>query len=529
MMSKKEKRLILITSLVTVLVLFGVVAVRLVFFRDGYGNIRPIVVNPTSAENDSEENLSQSQTNDADVHTSFIPLLPTETLMDTLTIDFDGDTFDDQVIAIRKANSPYLFLVVGLYNPNTNSYERSAEIPTEISKIRTFSYTGIDMIGNHRMELVYQGVKSNGDSVMQIFMCIKKRGFVEIQNIGNFSSDGTIFIQQTERSDAYELSQAKGASHVVWVYSSDKTEEQNSQTSGVSQVQTEFHWNEEQQKYVQTRTFRITGSRAAAKELARIQNGTVETFAKFLNGLWYKTSASVSPSYIYFDYDTKEVIFLSDDTEGVFTWEDSSLRRSGIYLTTVNSIISSMKRRFDIMLTGVNEVYVHVHDDIGLVIKESNQWDGTYKKISFQSTFGEEKKKTLDSDFLETLKKNSWIDDDGKKYVFKENEFTVVAATEQNNAAATENEIKGIFVTESVGAFPVIQMRSSSNLQFVNQSYAMKFETYEETVPAKTSRGKTTVKTFVNRDVIVLTPVALSPTTCYAVDGKMITLRKETN
>ena len=55
-----------------------------------------------------------------------------------LTVDFDGDTFDDQVVAVRKAGSPYLFLIVGLYNPDTNSYGRSAEIATEISKVRTF-------------------------------------------------------------------------------------------------------------------------------------------------------------------------------------------------------------------------------------------------------------------------------------------------------------------------------------------------------------------------------------------------------
>ena len=129
-MSKKEKKLALVTLLTVIVVLLGVFAIRFIFFHNEYGNIRPVVVNPTSEENSSEESTLQAQTNDTDIHTSFIPLLPTETLMDTLTIDFDGDTLDDQIIAIRKANSPNLFLIVGLYNPNTNSYERSAEIST---------------------------------------------------------------------------------------------------------------------------------------------------------------------------------------------------------------------------------------------------------------------------------------------------------------------------------------------------------------------------------------------------------------
>ena len=383
------------------------------YLRNRSKSVLPKIVTPVAEDGSSVELGDGSSVSDEAVLTSFVPLLPTETLMSTLTVDFDGDTFDDQVVAVRKAGSPYLFLIVGLYNPDTNSYGRSAEIATEISKVRTFSYNAVDMIGNHKMALVYQGVKANGDSVMQLFLCKKKFGTVEVKNIGDFSSDGTIFIQQADRSDAYELSQAWGAPHTVWVYSSDKSETQVTASEGISQIQTEYRWDYDAEVYVQSRQLKITGSRMAARELSRIQNGNVDTFGQFLNGLWYKTNNSSStPSYIYFNYDDREVIFLSDDTEGVYSWEESSLRRSGIYLTTVNSIISSMKRRFDIMLTGINEVSVHVHDNVGMIIKESNQWDGTYKKMSFQNTFGETKKVPAHSEYMKKLREESSLLDE---------------------------------------------------------------------------------------------------------------------
>lgn len=517
-MAKKLKRLIIITASLSAFVIVSMFVIRFVFFNNEYGNIPSKTVTPTSANNQKEDTPDKDSLSEEEGMTSFIPLLPTETLMSTLTIDFDGDTLDDQIITIRKANSPFLFLIVGLYNSETNSYDRVAEITTEITKIRTFSYSGIDMTGDHRMSLVYQGVKNNGDSVLKIFHCRRRRNSADVITIGDFSSDGTIFILQNERSEAYELSQAKGASFPVWVYSSDKNEEQNQATSSVSQIQTEYKWDEDAGKFVQTRQLRITGSRMAAKELSRILNGNVVTFAKFLNGLWYKTTnTGTSPSYIYFNYDSKEVIFLSEDTEGVYSWEDSSLRRSGIYLTAVNSIISSMKRRFDIMLTGVNEVYVNVHDDVGMVIKESNHWNGTYKKMSFQSTFGENKIVLPHEEYLKTLQNvKVWQDEDGRKFSFDNNSFKITTP---------ESEETGLFVMDTVGSYPVIQFRGSDKT-LLQAAYAVKYETKEETVSPARRGKKPSVKIVENKDVLILSPVSLSPTTCFAAEGKMLTLKK---
>lgn len=517
--SKKTKKVTITTACIFLFVILAVVMIRLVFFNESYGNVPAKTVIPTSANNQKEDTSENEALSEDEVMTSFIPLLPTETLMSTLTIDFDGDTLDDQIITIRKANSPFLFLVVGLYNSETNSYDRVSEIATEITKIRTFSYFGVDITGDHRTALVYQGVKNNGDSVLKIFHCRRRRNSAELITIGDFTSDGTIFILQNERSDAYELSQSKGASFPVWVYSSDKTDEQNHSTSSVSQIQTEFKWDEDAGRFVQTRQLRITGSRMAAKELSRILNGNVETFAKFLNGLWYKTTnSSSSPSYIYFNYESKEVIFLSEDTEGVYSWADSSLRRSGIYLIAVNSIISSMKRRFDIMLTGVNEVYVNVHDDVGMVIKESNQWNGTYKKMSFQSTFGETKKTYPHEEFQKTIESvKNWVDEDGRKFSFENNVLKITTP---------DYEETGLFVMDSVGDFPVIQLRGAAKSE-LSDSYAIKYETKEETVSSTRRGGKPTVKITQNKDVILLSPVSLSPTTCFASEGKMLTLKKD--
>ena len=68
------------------------------------------------------------------------------------------------------------------------------------------------MLGEHQNALVYQGVKDDGTSVLAIYMMRKERNKIELAQIGDFESDGTIFIQQDDRSMSYELSQSRGES-----------------------------------------------------------------------------------------------------------------------------------------------------------------------------------------------------------------------------------------------------------------------------------------------------------------------------
>ena len=197
-------------------------------------------------------------------------------------------------------NSQNLWLVPSLIDQETGIYKRLDPIPTEFTRTRTFSYSGMDLTGDHKTSLIYQGVKDDGNYVMEIFMYKKEGSLNGMVNIGDFTCDGTIFIQQTERSESYELSMSKGESFSVWVYKSEGQGDSKA-SNGQNQIQEEYKWNSSTQKYELAQTIKVTAGRLAAKELSRIQDGTVETFAAFLEGLWYKTSKSDGNiRYLYF-------------------------------------------------------------------------------------------------------------------------------------------------------------------------------------------------------------------------------------
>ena len=129
-----------------VIVVFFLIAIGLVvfFMLNGSPSEQKVsqpqskIVNPVQLEK-HEFALSDDVLEQETEMTSFIPLSPDETLVDILTMDFDGDTRDDQINLVRKVTNPYLYLIVGLYDSVTGSYERTAEIQTPITQAHSFS------------------------------------------------------------------------------------------------------------------------------------------------------------------------------------------------------------------------------------------------------------------------------------------------------------------------------------------------------------------------------------------------------
>ena len=94
-----KKNSAVIITFCTIAAVLAVVLVFRIFFIKDKGTVHPKVINPVVSSESSNELSENAIVDDSAVQTSFIPLLPTETLMSTLTLDFDGDNLDDQVVA----------------------------------------------------------------------------------------------------------------------------------------------------------------------------------------------------------------------------------------------------------------------------------------------------------------------------------------------------------------------------------------------------------------------------------------------
>ena len=458
---------------------------------------RARVVIPLVGERDSEGKTNEYS--DSLEQTSFIQLSNGETLVGTLEMDIDGDGFDDQVNMVKTASSPYIVLIVGLYNAKNGNYERTNYLATQITQMKTFACTSVDVLGNHKNALVYQGITDSGTVVLKIFEGNRNRnGEFILTLIGDFEADGTIFIQQTPRSENYELNHAKGEPFPVWVYTSEQ-KSVGADSSKLDQIQTMYDWNESEGSYVAVRTLRVAGNTIAQKELARIQDGTVATFGNFLDGLWYKTDNSgASIRYISFDYPNSEIIFEYEDSEEVYSWLNSTLRRNGIYFSAVNKSIENLQRRFDISLVSTDEIRIKLQDDVRMLINESTLWDGNYKKITTREAPKEQK--TKESECIERLiAQESWESTDGT--ILKFSEYAYVA----NGKSSYDS---GRFTTNEVTGSTLLQFRSVHEVPFFKGSYLPSFQSEKD------------------KDTIILHDVVLSPEGFYQESTSPLVLKK---
>lgn len=481
-----------------VIIVFVIVGVSLglaFILKDAGGNTSQSINPPQTVIPQTTEQKHES----VDVHieevdetlVSLVPLYNEETLMDTLSIDFDGDGYDDQINTIRKMTSPYIQILVGLYNPYKGQYERSAIIDTEIIQTRTFDYSCLDLIGNHKNVLMYSGFLENNNSVMKLFLSEKRDTELIMNVIGDFQSDGTIFIQQLDRHESYESQKANGVSFPVWVYSSD-----SSSGNSLDQIQTKYVWDSSANKYVRDSETRVQESKVASTELNKILDGTLVSFQNHLEGLWYNTNASADEAqYMFFNPREEEIIFQADKSQEVYTWVSSTLRRNGIYITAINSSINNLTRRIDISITGADEIRVRNQDDVLMTISEKSLWDGEYKK---QPLSNSSQTTQPAQEILHLL--------EGQKH------WLVEGATQMEITGGTYNSslVAGMITSTFCDNQEVIQVRGSVGAPFYNQeSYLATVEHDEETKMLKAVR---------------LSPVKITPLGIKSLGGSAIRL-----
>ena len=482
-----------------VIVIFVIVAISLglVFFMEdskettSQGVTRSQTVIPqTTAQKQETVEVQREEAEDSLV--SLVPLNSDETLLGTLSIDFDGDGYDDQINTIKKMTSPYIQILVGLYNPYKGQYERSAIIDTEIIQIRTFSYSCMDFVGNHKNFLMYSGFLEDNDTVMKFFSPEKRDTTLVLNLVGDFRSDGTIFVQQLERHESYESQKANGVSFPVWVYRSDTSAGSNA----LDQIQTRYVWDVASGKYVKDVETRVQESKASSTELNKILDGTLASFQNHLEGLWYFTNSNEA-QFMFFNPREEEIIFQADNAQEVYTWVSSTLRRNGIYITAINSSITNLTRRIDITITGTDEIKVRNQDDVLMTISEKSLWDGDYKKQPVFSTA----KNSLNQEILHLL--------EGQKHWLVEG----VTQMEITNGTYNSSLVAGMITSTFCNGQEVIQVRGSLGAPFYNQeSYLAAVEHDPDTKMLKAVR---------------LSPVKITPLGIEALNGNAIRLEAD--
>lgn len=417
------------------------------------------IVTPVSSSKQETESETILEETDTVRPIALLNLQSDETLLNAISVDINNDSFDDQIVSVKKLGAKNIFLVTGVYSQALRTYVRASEIETSISDAKSFSFSLSDITGEHQNALIYTGLTDAGESVLSAYLqdpATKPFGY---KNIVYIQVDGTVFIQQIERNDAYSFAQTDGESFPIWVNSTDTSRSKDS----LDQIQSIYTWSKSAQKYLKTSETRVTGKKIADSALERIQDGTVETFENFLSGMWYKTGTNEkSVRYIFFDPLKREIIFSDSPTQEVYLWNTSALRRNGIYLTSMNSLINNLVRRFDIALRSADEVHITINDDVKMPIKEGTLWDGTYKKVTVNANQNTTSKQ--DESLLATISSTtqSWSGANAVSLVVKNGKFS---------ASTQDWHTEGVVAELNVKGEKLLQFRTTDGNQYLSGYY----------------------------------------------------------
>ncbi len=455
---------------ITILLLFLIAAILLflflgkeIFVNEDTAIVRAKTIIPVTNKEEQSSTINQTSTTDDFSLTSLIPLLVDEILINAISFDFNSDGYEDQIIAVKKANNPHIVIVTGLYNSIKMTYERFFQYQTKISQSKTFSLSVMDLSGTQQNNLVYTGFTDVNESVLEAFSLVPNPAGYELRQIVSLYSEGTILIQQAQPKEGLEFEEAVTYTYPIMVYSTESTDEKDS----FDQLQTVYLWNDALQSYIKGSEIRVPGKKIEANELSKIQDGTIESFAGFLNGLWaLSTKNGVNSQFLFFDYNAKEIIFSQESTQEVYSWVNSTLRRNGVYLSTVNTSISNITRYFDISLVSLDEIKIKINDDVGMLINSDTLWDGIYKKV---------KRTTEDTAPAAVITNdNNYIQNIEHTKIWKLMETDSITFDSGHYEFYSGSAIeKGVYSQKSVNGELLLQMRSDSKTSLFGGFYQL--------------------------------------------------------
>ncbi|MCL2801571.1 MAG: pallilysin-related adhesin [Treponema sp.] len=265
------------------------------------------------------------------------------------------------------------------YDDRARSYRRMWSLPTAAVRAETATISSFDLIGDRNNCIIVTGMNTNNEHTITIL----RRGANYMpgqpyRKIAEMQVAGSIVIQETLRSLAYQQNMTRGQSFNIAAYGHD-----SSSANILDQIETIYSYNPAREQYEQIQVSRIPGSQIEQRRLRELLSGRPGVFENFINDLWYFISpqGTIDTSqYLYFDPAKKEIIFFGDETQQVFRWQTSSPTRFGLNIRSQNISISTLLRFVNIELESLDRIRLSVVEDVRLKIAVSNTWDGSYRR-----------------------------------------------------------------------------------------------------------------------------------------------------
>jgi hypothetical protein len=349
------------------------------FYPQSVEYVKTKIVTPREANKYSSAEQSGQVSWGENINTK-IPLEDGETVIAVLNKESEENMPEEQFVVYSATDAEASVFVTFLgYDEKLRSYRRLWNAPTTASRSETITIFSQDLIGDRNNCIIVTGMNENNEHTMTIFRRSSGRAVsLPYKKIAELQIAGSVIIQETMRSLAYQQGLTNGQSFNIAAYGHDSTS-----VNILDQIETIYAYNHLKEQYEQINVSRLPGSQIEQRRIRELLSGVPGVFENFINDLWYYVSPEGtidSKQYIYFDPAKKEIIFFGDEAQQVFFWQTSTQTRYGLYIRSQNISISTLLRFVDIELKTLESINLRVIEDVRLRITANTTWDGSYRR-----------------------------------------------------------------------------------------------------------------------------------------------------
>jgi hypothetical protein len=214
----------------------------------------------------------------------------------------------------------------------------------------------------------------------------------------------------------------------------------------LDQIETTYTYNPVNGLYEQSQVVKVPGRQIEQRRVSELLNSP-GSFEEFIDGLWSHTMENGQNQYVYFNTSNSEVIFYINNTEEIFTWQESSPTRYGLHIIGRNISLTKLRCTINIELESLDSIRLRVFQDAYLRTGPGAVWDGSYRKVQAITAATAEKRI---SPYLE----GSYGGKDGGIVFFKDGSYELVGTK-------METIQKGKYVFFNMGDGEFLELRPS--------------------------------------------------------------------
>ena len=322
-----------------------------------------------------------SEQSSSEAASPLVELSEDHVLLNTFNLNLDLDRSEEQVLLYKERENPdsNIFVAAADFDLVRNSYVLPWKSKTGAVTTRTFSISFDDIIGDHTIELICIGTNNKGEQTIDVFHKTQPPSGVGLYyaKVLSVETDGSIEINQFQRSEAYKLGQKNGKSYTITVYSHDSESDNHFDLEKRT-----YFWQYQSERYVLGNVEKLPGKNVEEEQLQELLSEDENTFKQFLNGAWYKTGSEKIEDFILFDSETQQITLFSDNLAEIFQLKSSYRTRikSTMFIIGYNTLVPFIEKQISVTLLSLNSISVSVRDTD--FQKGGNQWDGTYVKVT---------------------------------------------------------------------------------------------------------------------------------------------------